>query len=419
MKYPLLFSLASPESPSSSVSTETVVTILHIHHIRKTLEVWQSAALEYEKANPSVRIQFDYLENEEFKAKLPTLLQSNDRPSIFHSWGGGVMLEQIQAGFCQDITSAIAGDFKDSFYPAAVQIFMSEGKSYGLPSDVGPTVFWYNKELCDRAGVDPSGIKSWEDLLDAVKKCKAAGVTPIAVGGGEKWPLHFYPTLLMMRILGKDGMASACKGDDNGFAGPGVVKAWKMYKELCDLDPFQEGFQSQKYSETAGFFHDGKAAFHFMGIWDLNVGRMGAADKQGLPDAKLGWFFFPEVQSGKGKANDILASVNGWLVSKDAPKVAIDFMKVLLGKDVQAKLAAEGLCIPMVKGTADAIQNPFLKALATEMNNSGWIAITMDQLLGRETGRVFNDEAVAIAVGAESPEQAAQAIEDSWSENRI
>ena len=61
MKYPLLFSLASPESPSSSVSTETVVTILHIHHIRKTLEVWQSAALEYEKANPSVRIQFDYL----------------------------------------------------------------------------------------------------------------------------------------------------------------------------------------------------------------------------------------------------------------------------------------------------------------------------------------------------------------------
>jgi len=223
----------------------------------------------------------------------------------------------------------------------------------------------------------------------------------------------------MMRILGKDGMASACKGDDNGFAGPGVVKAWKMYKELCDLDPFQEGFQSQKYSETAGFFHDGKAAFHFMGTWDLNVGRMGAADKQGLPDAKLGWFFFPEVQSGKGKANDILANVNGWLVSKDAPKVAIDFMKVLLGKDVQAKLAAEGLCIPMVKGTADAIQNPFLKALATEMNNSGWIAITMDQLLGRETGRVFNDEAVAIAVGAESPEQAAQAIEDSWSENRI
>ena len=68
-------------------------------------------------------------------------------------------------------------------------------------------------------------------------------------------------------------------------------------------------------------------------------------------------------------------------------------MKVWLGKDIQMKLAAEGLCIPMVKGTADAIQNPFYKALALEVNHSDWICSAMDQLLGRDTGRVFNDEA--------------------------
>ena len=80
------------------------------------------------------------------------------------------MLEQIQAGFCQDISKAIAGDFKDSFYPAGVQAFMSECKSYGLPDSAGPIVFWYNKELCEKAGVDPIEIKYWEDLLEAVKK---------------------------------------------------------------------------------------------------------------------------------------------------------------------------------------------------------------------------------------------------------
>jgi raffinose/stachyose/melibiose transport system substrate-binding protein len=419
MKYSFLFSLAPLESPSWSGSAESVVKILHINPIPKVREIWQAAAVEYGKAHPAVKIQFVYLENEEFKAKLPTVLQSDDRPSVFHSWGGGVMLEQIQAGACQDVTNAIAGDCKDSFYPTGVQAFMSQGKSYGLPDDVGPIVFWYNKELCEKAGVDPSKIKYWEDLLDAVKKYKAVGITPIAVGGSEKWPLQFYPALLMMRVLGKNGMASAYKGDNGGFAGPDAVKAWKMYKELCDLDPFPKGFQAQKYSDAAGLFHDGKAAFHFMGTWDLTAGRMYSANKQGLPDAKLGWFFFPEVQGGKGKANDIFASVYGWLVSKDAPKEAVDFMKVLLGKDIQTKLASEGLSIPMVKGTADAIQNPFFKALALEVNNSGWIGIAMDQLLGRETGRVFNDEAAAIAAGAKSPEQAAQAIENSWSENRI
>jgi raffinose/stachyose/melibiose transport system substrate-binding protein len=420
MKCLFPFSQASLESACGSASAETVVKILRPDAISEALEIWQSAAAEYEKAHPGLKVQFDYLEHEEFKAKLPTLLESNDRPSVFFSYSGGVMLEQIQAGVCQDITNAVAGDFKDSFYSAGIQAFMSQGKSYGLPDSVGPIVFWYNRELCEKAGVDPSGIKYWEDLLDAVKKCKAAGVTPMAVGGSEKWPLQFYPALLMMRILGKDGMASAYKGANGGFAGPDVVRAWKMYKELCDLAPFQEGFQTTKMREAAGFFLDGKAVFHLQaGFWVLTAGRMYAADKQGLPDAKLGWLFFPEVQGGKGKANDIFGAVYGWLVSKDAPKDAVDFMKVWLGKDIQRKLAAEGLSIPMVKGTADAIQNPFYKALALEVNHSDWICNAMDQLLGRDTGRVFNDEAAAVAVGAQSPEQATKAIENAWSKNRF
>jgi len=69
-------------------------------------------------------VEFDYLENEAFKAKLPTLLQSKDRPSIFHGWGGGVMVEQIGSGICQDITQRINEEgFKDTFYPATVQKF--------------------------------------------------------------------------------------------------------------------------------------------------------------------------------------------------------------------------------------------------------------------------------------------------------
>jgi hypothetical protein len=54
---------------------------------------------------------------------------------------------------------------------------------------------------CEKAGVDPSRIKYWKDLLDAVKMSKAAGVTPIAVGGFDKWPLQFYPALLVMGII--------------------------------------------------------------------------------------------------------------------------------------------------------------------------------------------------------------------------
>lgn len=402
-----------------SASAETTVKILHLQKNPKILAIWQGAAQEYEKSHPGVKIKFDYLENEAFKAKLPTLLQSKDRPSLFHSWGGGVMYEQINSGVLQDITSAISeGGFKDTFYPAGIQNFTYQGKTYGLPNDVGPIVFWYNKELCEKAGVDPTKIKTWDDFIDAVKKCQAAGITPIAAGGKDKWPLHFYPALLMMRIMGKEGMQAAYDDKNGGFAGPDVVKAFQLYKDLAALNPFQKGFLANTYPESAGTFHDGKTAFHLMGTWDPLEGRADAADQKGLPDEKLGWFFFPEVTGGKGHANDIFASLDGWLVAKDAPKEAVDFMKVWLGKEVQNKLAEQGLFIPMVKGTADVIKDPFQKAIAHEVENSQWIAIAIDQLLGPDTGRVFNDASADIAAGNMTPEQATSAVEKSWQQNK-
>ena len=402
-----------------SASAETTVKILHLQKNPKILAIWQDAAQEYEKSHPGVKIEFDYLENEAFKAKLPTLLQSKDRPSLFHSWGGGVMYEQINSGVLQDITSAISeGGFKDTFYPAGIQNFTYQGKTYGLPNDVGPIVFWYNKELCEKAGVDPTKIKTWDDFIDAVKKCQAAGITPIAAGGKDKWPLHFYPALLMMRIMGKEGMQAAYDDKNGGFASPDVVKAFQLYKDLAALNPFQKGFLANTYPESAGTFHDGKTAFHLMGTWDTPEGRADAADQKGLPDEKLGWFFFPEVKGGKGHANDIFASLDGWLVAKEAPKETVDFMKVWLGKEVQNKLAEQGLFIPMVKGTADVIKDPFQKAIAQEVENSQWIAIAIDQLLGPDTGRVFNDASADIAAGKMTPEQAANAVEKSWQQNK-
>jgi raffinose/stachyose/melibiose transport system substrate-binding protein len=269
-----------------------------------------------------------------------------------------------------------------------------------------------------KAGVDPTKIKEWSDFIDAVKKCQAAGITPLAVGGKDKWPLHFYPALLMMRILGKDGFQAAYDGKNGGFASPEVVKAFQLYRDLAALKPFQKGYLANTYGESAGTFHDGKTAFHLMGTWDVTEGRSDAADQKGLSDDQLGWFFFPEVKDGKGHVTDIFASLDGWLVAKDAPKETVDFMKVWLGKEFQDKIAAEGLFIPMVKGTADVIKDTFLKQIAPEVATSQWIAIAIDQLLGPDTGRVFNDASADLAAGNITAEQAAKTVEQSWEQNK-
>src|SRR5271169_7016815 len=241
---------------SSYARSETVIKILHIQSNAKIIAIWQEAAQKFESAHPGVKVEFDYLENEAFKAKLPTLLQSKDRPSAFHSWGGGVMYEQVSSGICQDITKAASeGGFKDTFYPATIQNFTVDGKLYGLPNDVAPIVLWYNKELCQKAGVDPTKIQQWDDFVDAVKKCQAAGVTPVAAGGKDKWPLHFYTALLMMRILGKDGMQAVIEDKNGGFTNPEVLKAFQLYKDFTTLEPFQKGYLANSYPEAAGTLH--------------------------------------------------------------------------------------------------------------------------------------------------------------------
>ena len=108
--------------------------------------------------------------------------------------------------------------YNDNARAGSVAAFTVDGKIYGVPIALSQVGFFYNKELFAKAGVDGDHIKTWDDLLAAVKKLKAAGVTPIVVGGADKWPLHFYWTNLAVRIGGKPAFEAAMSGENGGFA---------------------------------------------------------------------------------------------------------------------------------------------------------------------------------------------------------
>ena len=95
--------------------------------------------------------------------------------------------------------------------------FTVDGKVVGLPQQVSEVGFWYNKALTDQAGIDVEAIKTWDDFLTAVQKAKDAGLTPISVGGMDKWPLHFYWSYLAMREAGQQGFVDAQNGEGEGF----------------------------------------------------------------------------------------------------------------------------------------------------------------------------------------------------------
>ena len=188
-----------------TAAADTTVKWLHIEVNPAQVKIWDEVARAYEAAHPGVKVEMQFLENEAYKAKLPTILQSKDRPHIIYSWAGGVLKAQIEAGVLEDITDQVKG-YSDTIAPAALAAFTQNGRVYGLPIALSQVGFLYNKELLAKANVDAAKIKTWDDLLAAVKALKAAGVTPIVVGGADKWPLHFYWTHLAVRIGGKAGV---------------------------------------------------------------------------------------------------------------------------------------------------------------------------------------------------------------------
>src|SRR5690349_51525 len=398
---------------AGAAAADTTVKWLHIEVNPAQVKIWEEVARSYESAHPGVKVEMQFLENEAYKAKLPTILQSKDRPNIIYSWAGGVLKTQIEAGVLDDITDSVKG-YSDSLTPAALAAFTDNGRVYGLPTALSQVGFLYNKELMAKANVNPGGIKTWDDLLAAVKALKAAGVTPIVVGGADKWPLHFYWTHLAVRIGGKSAFEAALRGENGGFAGETFQKSGELFKQLVDLQPFQNGFLGFKNPQAVGYFGDGKAAMTLAISTVYHLQRALAADKVGLGEDKIGWFDFPIVPGGKGAPTDTLGGITGWLITKGSPKEAVDFLKFFVSKDVQTRLAAGNYIIPVVKGAEAGLNNAFMKLIASNLAKSNYHQNFYDQSLGPSVGRVVNDVSAEIAGGSMSPQDAAAAIEAAW-----
>ena len=391
----------------------TTVTYLNIATGNDKL-VMEELAKEYMAMHPDVTIELPTLENEAFKAKLTTLLQTNEAPDSINSWGGGVFYEQARAGVLRPVDDVLSQDAKDAVGSAGVAAYTApDGHIYGLARDVSEVVLWYNKPLFAQAGVDPASMSSWDGFLAGVQKLKDAGITPLALGGKDKWPAHFWWSKLVVRLAGQDGFNAAASGEGDGFAGPAFVKAGEYFLQLAQLEPFQPGFMAATYGDASGYFGDGKAAMHLMGDWDYNVAKDSSASKKGIADADLGILPFPTIEGGAGDPTDTLGGLGGVLFTKNASDEAVKFMEWYNQKENQAKFANGDFYIPITKGAADGMTNPFKVMIAKDIGGAHWHANFFDQALGPAVGGVVNDISAQLAANELTAEDAAQQVKDA------
>ncbi|MCC6603723.1 MAG: extracellular solute-binding protein [Anaerolineae bacterium] len=385
----------------------------HISTIEAEQAYWQSKADEFMANNPCVQINITVLENEAFKARLTTVMQSGEPPDIFQSWGGGVLWAYAEAGLLRDISPQLEGEWRDSIAAqSALELFGRDGAYYGVPWQWGAVGIYYNKDLFEQAGLDPENPPAtWSEFLAAVQTLKDAGITPITIGEGDKWPGHFWWVYLAIRNGGEQAFLNAFNRAGS-FTDAPFVKAGEDLQDLIALEPFPEGYLGFTYNDSAAVFGNGEAAMELMGQWHQAVQRDSSEDGAGV--ANLGWFLFPMVEGGAGNASDVLGGGDGFGIGKDAPDEAVEFVRFLTSAENQtAALEAVGFGPPTTTDAQSAITDPVQQQILEARNAAAYFQLYYDQFLPPAVGGTVNDAVEQIFAGVASPEEAAQQIEDS------
>ncbi|GAA4892871.1 extracellular solute-binding protein [Streptomyces coeruleoprunus] len=386
-------------------SGRTVVEWWNIATTEPRKSVWAGLARAFEARNPQVSIKIVTLENEAYKAKLTALTASGKLPDVFHTWGGGVLRQQVEAGLVEDLSGRTAG-WSDTLLPVATEPYMVGGKAYAVPFDIGMVGFWYNKALFRKAGLTAPPA-TWSGFLDAVRRLKAAGVVPLALAGKEKWPGMYYWAYLAMRTGGAGALQEA--GDRKDFGGAAFVAAGRHLAELVALQPFQRGFLGAGYSTPAGqaaTVANGRAAMELMGQWAPDVQKDAG---RGL-GADLGFFPFPAVDGGRGARTEVFGGGGGHAVRTGASQAAVDFLEFFTSTASQRKLVAETAVLPVVKGVDDAVTDPNLKAVARELSGATGFQLYLDQAYAPAVGQQVNDSVAELIAGEAMPEEVTGAI---------
>lgn len=380
-----------------SADGRTVVTWWHNSNTDPGKGYYEQVAKDYEAEHPDVDIRIEALQHEDMLTKLDAAFQSGDAPDVYMERGGGELADHVEAGLTRDLTEDSADAI--ATIGGSVAGWQVDDRTYALPFSVGVVGFWYNKALFAQAGVTEMPT-TWDELGEVVGQLKGAGLEPLSVGAGDKWPAAHYWYYLAVRECSEDVLTDAVTSLD--FSDECFVRAGDDLAELVALEPFNKGFLSTGAQDgptsASGLLATGKVAMELQGHWEPGVMQGLTEDGAGLGD-DLGWFAFPAVDAGEGAPDAALGGGDAWAVSEGAPEAAVDFVNHLLSDDVQKGFAERDMGLPTNPAATGSVSDPALATLLEVRDAAPYVQLYFDTAFGQSVGGAMNDEIALLFAG--------------------
>ena len=128
-----------------------------------------------------------------------------------------------------------------------------------MPWDSGPVVMFYRRDFYEKAGVDPAGIKTWDDFIAAGKKVMEANPGVVMTQGDLNGDTEWF------RMLANEQGCGYFSGDAQSITvnQPACVAALDKVKEMVDAGLMTAANWDEKIQSN----NAGTVASQLYGAW--------------------------------------------------------------------------------------------------------------------------------------------------------
>ncbi len=200
-------------------------------------EVVQPLIDQYEKANPTIDVQYQKMTPNDYKDKLIARSKNNQGgPDIFRFHNTWIPeIKEVISPLPQSVMSN--GEFERTFYKIHQKDLKIQDRYYGIPLMVDGLVLLYNENLFKKAGITTAPA-TWEDVLDYVSKLTVKDrdgqiiTSGIAVGTTNN--IEHFSDIFALFLVQNGGSIKALDSAEaigalqsyRSFAEPGTQQSW-------------------------------------------------------------------------------------------------------------------------------------------------------------------------------------------------
>ncbi len=291
---------------------------------------------EFERDNPDIRIEVDYIPNINYTNGLKMRLLGGEKVDVFDVWSPSLFEEirRIDHNVYLDLSGS---DFLNDFLPASLAPVTVGGKIFGVPGPMHTDGLIYNRSMFERLGLEVPD--TWDEFLRICDIIKSKGIVPIAVNS-EWWVPQFFFGSMMSNNGADAAWTSRLESGEVKADDPIFMDAMRKTKEIFERGYVPADWMRHKHEQSKDMVAQGEAAMIITGTWDLP-----SIIRQGL-DQEFDFMMVP----GEDRTVPNLNIGSYKMISRLTahPEEARRFLAYMNGRERQEEMARTLLAVPAV-----------------------------------------------------------------------